>query len=98
MSCYDATIMKTISNHTTRNSGECESSPPESNSEKKGKPKKRSISRRSFLRNSGAIVAGTVGAGFFINTKTAEASGGLTPGDAALLRFPAALELLEADF
>src|SRR5262245_2550684 len=50
------------------------------------------------LRNSGAIVAGTVGAGFFINTRTARASGGLTPGDAALLRFPAALELLEADF
>ncbi len=30
--------------------------------------------------------------------RTAEASRGLTPGDAALLRFPAALELLEADF
>src|SRR4029077_2872723 len=31
-------------------------------------------------------------------TRSAEASGGLTRGDAALLRFPAALELLEADF
>ena len=32
-------------------------------------------------------------------TGTAEASrGGLSPGDAALLRFPAALEILEADF
>jgi len=30
--------------------------------------------------------------------RTAEASGSLSPGDAALLRFPAALELLEADF
>jgi len=64
----------------------------------KAKPRRSLISRRSFLRNSGAVVAGTVGAGFFINTKTARASGGLTPGDAALLRFPAALELLEADF
>src|SRR5262245_19732540 len=68
------------------------------NSEGKAKRSKYPISRRSFLRNSGVIVAGTVGAGFFINTKAARASGGLTPGDAALLRFPAALELLEADF
>ncbi|HMH04548.1 MAG TPA: ferritin-like domain-containing protein [Candidatus Udaeobacter sp.] len=30
--------------------------------------------------------------------RTAEASGGLTPGDAALLRFAAAAEILEADF
>jgi hypothetical protein len=30
--------------------------------------------------------------------RTAEASGSLTPGDAALLRFPAALETIEADF
>jgi hypothetical protein len=30
--------------------------------------------------------------------RTAEASGNLSSGDAALLRFPAALELLEADF
>ncbi|PYK05479.1 MAG: hypothetical protein DME66_07105, partial [Verrucomicrobia bacterium] len=40
--------------------------------------------------------AGTIGAGFFINTRTARAS--LSTGDAALLRFPAALEILEADF
>jgi Ferritin-like domain len=68
------------------------------NSEGKAKPSKRSISRRSFLGKSLAVGAGTIGAGFFINTRTARASGGLTPGDAALLRFPAALELLEADF
>ena len=37
--------------------------------------------------------------GLLGGTGTAKASrGGLTPGDAALLRFPAALELLEADF
>ena len=39
-----------------------------------------------------------MGAGLWASIRTAEASGGLTPGDAALLRFPAALELLEADF
>jgi hypothetical protein len=38
------------------------------------------------------------GAGLLPGIQTARASGGLTPGDAALLRFPAALELLEADF
>ena len=39
-----------------------------------------------------------MGAGLLTSIRTAEASGGLTPGDAALLRFPAAVELLEADF
>src|SRR5207245_8723815 len=56
-------------------------------------------SRRLFLRNSLAVGAGTLGAGVLGGSRIAEASrGGLTPGDAALLRFPAALELLEADF
>src|SRR4029434_3549016 len=45
-----------------------------------------------------ALGAGTIGAGLLPSIQTAEASGGLTPGDAALLRFPAALEILEADF
>src|SRR5437763_405632 len=65
---------------------------------KRVKSSKSSLSRRSFLGKSLAIGAGTVGAGFFINTRTAEASGGLTPGDAALLRFAAAAEILETDF
>src|SRR6516225_6984522 len=90
--------MKTIREPTSNDSSKSENRPLEDNLEKRVKRRKSSISRRSFLRNSGAIVAGTVGAGFFINTRTARASGGLTPGDAALLRFPAALELLEADF
>jgi len=51
-----------------------------------------------FLGKSLALGAGTIGVGLLADTRTAEASGGLTPGDAALLRFPAALELLEADF
>src|SRR5439155_5092424 len=45
-----------------------------------------------------ALGAGTVGAGLLGSIRTAEASGSLSSGDAALLRFPAALELLEADF
>ncbi len=39
-----------------------------------------------------------MGAGLLTSLRTAEARNFLTPGDAALLRFPAALELLEADF
>src|SRR5438477_10995253 len=65
---------------------------------KRVKSSKSSLSRRSFLGKSLAVGVGTVGAGFFINPRTAEASGGLTPGDAALLRFAAAAELLETDF
>jgi len=74
------------------------SNPSKNNSEKKIKHRRRFISRRSFLGTSFALGAGTLGAGLLPSMRTAEASGGLTPGDAALLRFPAALELLEADF
>src|SRR5438128_7162979 len=56
------------------------------------------ISRRSFLGKSLAVGAGTLGAGLLVGTRSARASGGLTPGDTALLRFPAAAEILEADF
>ena len=45
-----------------------------------------------------ALGAGTVGAGLLGSIRAAEASSSLSPGDAALLRFPAALEILEADF
>jgi hypothetical protein len=72
--------------------------PSKNNSEKKIKHRRSFISRRSFLGTSFALGAGTLGAGLLPSIRTAEASGGLTPGDAALLRFPAALELLEADF
>src|SRR5437870_12897303 len=74
-------------------------SPQAEKSEERVRPPKKFISRRSFLGKSLAVGAGTIGgAGLLTSTRTAEASGGLSPGDAALLRFPAALELLEADF
>jgi hypothetical protein len=67
--------------------------------EKKSRQRQRFLSRRAFLGRSLAAGAGTIGVGLLGGTGTAKASrGGLTPGDAALLRFPAALELLEADF
>src|SRR5438094_504162 len=90
--------MKAISNPTANGSSRSESSPLEDNLENRIKPRKRYISRRAFLGNTIALGAGTMGAGLLASIRTAEASGGLSPGDAALLRFPAALELLEADF
>jgi hypothetical protein len=89
--------MKTLSD-STAGSSKGENRPLEDNLEKRIKPRKRSISRRAFLGNTIALGAGTVGAGLLSSIRTAEASGGLTRGDAALLRFPAALEILEADF
>jgi Ferritin-like domain len=60
-----------------------------------------STSRRSFLRK-GLVVggAGAIGAGLLANglpTFAEERSGGLTPGDAAILRFLSAAEILETD-
>ncbi len=59
-----------------------------------------SISRRSFLRKGLAIGAASIGAGLLGNELSflpAEASGGITPGDAAILRFLSAAEILETD-
>jgi hypothetical protein len=67
------------------------------------------LSRRSFLRKGLAVGAGTAATGGLLVTTAKgdddgrgdddrRGDGGLTPGDAALLRFPAALEILEADF
>ena len=64
-------------------------------------PSQASTSRRSFLRTGLAVGgAGAIGAGLLANGLPAFAaagSGGLTPGDAAILRFLAAAEILETD-
>jgi hypothetical protein len=65
-----------------------------------------SINRRSFMRNGlTAAGAATMGAGLLAHSSSVfaergpeEHSGRLTPGDAALLRFAAAAEILETDF
>jgi hypothetical protein len=55
-------------------------------------------SRRSFLLTGAAIGAGTIGAGRFLaDASPAFAAGGLTKGDAAILRFLAAAEIIETD-
>src|ERR1700746_3681438 len=96
MSCCDPVVMKTISNHAAIGSIKNGNGSPTDQTVKKRKHQQRLISRRSFLGKSLAVGAGAVGAGFFINTRTATAC--ISSDDAALLRFPAPLELLEADF
>jgi len=67
---------------------------------------KTAINRRSFMKN-GLTAAGvaTVGTGLLADASSLlaqegpeEKSGRLTPGDAAMLRFAAAAEILETDF
>jgi len=66
-------------------------------------PPKASTSRRSFLRKGLAVAGtGTIGAGLLagglsLPAFAEEASGGLTSGDVAILRFLAAVEIIESD-
>jgi Ferritin-like domain len=86
-------------NHTANHLGNSEKKLFGDDTEKKRlKSIKGAISRRSFLGTSLALGAGTIGAGLLPGIQTVSANGGMTAGDAALLRFTAALELLEADF
>src|SRR5215467_8270018 len=57
----------------------------------------RLMSRRAFLGTGLAVGAGAVGTSI-LPAQSAEASGSLTQGDAAILRFLAAVEILETDF
>src|SRR3954451_12112013 len=59
---------------------------------------KKLTSRRSFLMTGAAVGVGAIGAGQFLaDASPAFAKGGLTKGDAAILRFLAAAEILETD-
>src|SRR6266496_2511723 len=90
--------MKTSNEPAAIDFGKTESRQQTENLESRAKSSKSSLSRRSFLGKSLAVGAGTIGAGLLTSIRTAEARSGLTPGDAALLRFAAAAEILEADF
>src|SRR6266852_2458911 len=57
---------------------------------------KRGFDRRSLLKGLG-VVGVAVSAGSLLAPEEAHASGGLTHGDAAILRFLAAAEILESD-
>jgi len=98
--------MKATSNSTANDIGKNGDRSEEKNFEKKVTPRKSAVSRRFFLGKSLAVGAGTVGAGLLAKaslalprpTPTPRPIPGLTAGDAAMLRFAAAAELLEADF
>jgi hypothetical protein len=64
-------------------------------------PSRGILSRRSFLGKSLAVGAGTIGAGLLANASAAKPkpvkNGGLTKGDADILRFLAAAEIIETD-
>ena len=89
--------MKTSNELAAKDFGETESRHQTENLESRARPLKSSISRRSFLGKSLAVGAGTIGAGLLANAPTARASGGLTRGDASILRFLAAAEIIETD-
>jgi Ferritin-like domain len=83
---------------TSANSFRKSQCPLEDNLEERVKPLKGSISRRSFLGKSLVVGAGTIGAGLLANAPAAtDRRGGLTRGDADILRFLAAAEIIEAD-
>ena len=98
--------MKATSNSTANDIGKNEDRSEAKNLEKEVTPRKSAVSRRFFLGKSLAVGAGTVGAGLLAKaslalprpTPTPRPIVGLTAGDAALLRFAAAAEILEADF
>src|SRR5437867_8830241 len=60
---------------------------------------KSSGNRRSFIKTGLAATGATLGVGLFANAQQdpAEHRGGLNKGDAAILRFLAAAEILETD-
>jgi len=60
-------------------------------------PTDQQLNRRSFLRKS-VVAAGTATlGGMLLSDRAAADHGGMTPGDAAILRFLAAAEILETD-
>jgi hypothetical protein len=97
MGGFDSISMKIMNGPTSDDPYTSQNGQTE-NAEAKVRSSKNGISRRSFLNKTIALGAGTVGAGLLSSIRAAEAPSGLSLGDAALLRFPAALEILEADF
>ncbi|PYX88989.1 MAG: hypothetical protein DMG68_06555, partial [Acidobacteria bacterium] len=65
---------------------------------------KTAINRRSFVKNGLTAAGAVAGAGLLANSAAVlaegaqETSGHLSDGDAAILRFAAAAEILESDF
>ena len=82
-----------------KKSGNIRTSITNKNANRASAASRSSFSRRSFLQK-GLAGAGAVAVGLSANRAAAdrgEGGGGLTPGDAAILRFLAAAEILETD-
>lgn len=82
-------------NETTANAYPTTQNGQTGNAEATVRSSKNGISRRSFLGKSLALGAGTMGAG--VLAQTARASGDITNGDIAILRWLAAAEIIETD-
>ena len=86
-------------NGTTENNSDTSQNGQTDNAEATVRSSKSGISRRSFLGKSLAVGVGTIGAGLLANARAEEdETQGINSGDAAMLRFAAAAEILEADF
>ena len=70
-----------------------------STEEQTDSPGSQGVERRSFLKGLGIAGAALAAGGFLTasEAQTEERSGSLTPGDAAILRFLAAAEIIESD-
>jgi len=88
--------MKTITYSAASKVDDNAGRPPEQDSETRVEARN-GMSRRSFLGKSLAAGVGTIGVGLLASRRASAVTGSLTAGDAALLRFPAALEIIEAD-
>jgi Ferritin-like domain len=91
---FDCTGMKTMNEKPATVSPRTENDQSNQSPESVSRSKNR-VSRRSFLRKSLAIGAGTMGVGLM--AETARASGDITQGDIAILRWLAAAEIIETD-
>jgi hypothetical protein len=86
---------------TIRDHDQTEQPPSPPSTPPTGTPVGRALGRRTFLRQ-GATAAGTAAAGLTLlgtqrKARAQEQSGELDPGDAAILRFLAAAEIIETD-
>ena len=94
VSCCDVSLMKTMIDNPATVSPRIENDQSNQSPENVSRSKNR-MSRRSFLGKSLAVGAGTMGVGLL--AESAKASGDITNGDIAILRWLAAAEIIETD-
>ena len=80
-----------------KNIAEKQSLDQEGNLDENARPSQGSISRRSFLRQGFIAGSATLAASVLPTSLVMAASGGLSKGDIAILRFLSAAEIIETD-